>query len=392
MTITSEILKKLKEPFAPSQHEFHRGFTYIKEYAICERLDSIDPNWSFTLTENKDRHPQVSVVGTLEILGSRRGNMGMEKVEWTKASKKARKEDPTAPLVPANEPEKSAATDALKRAARLFGIGRYLLQCPKDLTERSLELWLRSRQSLEPTPALVWPEPAAVESLWQYVSSNFPGIDYATVCEIAGAWEQYKSGKDAYIAISAKLNARTEVKRRDLLEPNYGEPDPFDLDEHGVLGTPHGWKGSDEAKMIERFSKTFVGLHHMALLQPMGHTHLTDLGSPEEAWEALEEYAYQESASVICTNARYIKPKTGSPYLEFEAPRPILCYGRSSRFKGMVDLQYYTENKFDTIDNRAGKWQEIDQINLEYERKERDEKNGGGHYYLLTGISYDVPF
>jgi hypothetical protein len=64
----------------------------------------------------------------------------------------------------ANQAAKSAATDALKRAARLFGVGRYLLDLPNSVKdEKSLGTWLRQQQPTNitelPTRGLIEPEP-----------------------------------------------------------------------------------------------------------------------------------------------------------------------------------------------------------------------------------------
>jgi hypothetical protein len=117
-----ETLQKLLEPFHSDAHHFREGrkkqvFTYIKEGPLTHRLDQVaSGHWNFSL---KDWAPDYkSVTGILVILGVTRENAGEADLE--------------------EEPRKSAATDALKRACRLHGIGRYLLYLPTGMDERRL--------------------------------------------------------------------------------------------------------------------------------------------------------------------------------------------------------------------------------------------------------------
>jgi hypothetical protein len=123
MTLTTEQIKELNRPFTPDEHEFLRGFVYVRERAICDRLEQIDPSWTFELKSLQVRDADCVAVGSLTVGGVYREGVGMAKI-----SDKG-----------AGEPEKSAATDALKRAARLFGVGRYLLDAPD---ERAFPAWL----------------------------------------------------------------------------------------------------------------------------------------------------------------------------------------------------------------------------------------------------------
>lgn len=143
MTLTHDDLAKLNEPFHPASHEFLQGNAYIREDAITHRLESVDPAWSFQVIEivtraNADK-PTVTVLGRMTVKNVVRENTGMASVVMSKSGKGE-----------ANEAEKSATTDALKRCARLFGIGRYLLSLPKDVCdEKSLAKFLGNEP---PTP------------------------------------------------------------------------------------------------------------------------------------------------------------------------------------------------------------------------------------------------
>jgi hypothetical protein len=134
MTLTAENLAILKRPFSRADHEFLQNFVYLTEEAITNRIEEVDPSWTFTI-ERADRIGDQSIVNaTLTILDVSRTGVGMQKVNEK-----------------AGEPEKGAATDALKRCARLFGIGRYLLDAPK---ENEFNSWLAQKQKeygLKPT-------------------------------------------------------------------------------------------------------------------------------------------------------------------------------------------------------------------------------------------------
>ena len=141
MTLTTEDVTTLKRKFAPGEHEFHpyTGYAYIREGAICDRIEEVDPAWTLecvslerrTSDGSKDK-TMVVVTMRMTIKGVSRDGIGMADVNLTKTGDDE-----------ANEAEKSAATDALKRCARLFGIGRYLLDLPPGVKdERSLSRWL----------------------------------------------------------------------------------------------------------------------------------------------------------------------------------------------------------------------------------------------------------
>lgn len=135
--LTTEDLRILKAHFKPEQHQFdYNKNAYIKEQAICNRIEDVDPAWS--LSEPKifwrDGLGGVSiceVTVVITIKGVSRGGVGQKEVVGNK-SKSAE----------ANQAVKSAATDALKRAARLFGIGRYILDFGKSVSDTtSLTRW-----------------------------------------------------------------------------------------------------------------------------------------------------------------------------------------------------------------------------------------------------------
>lgn len=80
---------------------------YIEHMAVQARLDEVDPAWSCEGVEQKEIEETVYVRLRLTIKGVTRENVGQ------------------------GEHPKSAYSDALKRCAMLFGIGRYLYDSEK---------------------------------------------------------------------------------------------------------------------------------------------------------------------------------------------------------------------------------------------------------------------
>ena len=118
--LTREILEQLRKPFAASKISFkvqtkpsEKGnslvVAYIDARDVMERLDEVvGPDWS-------DRYEKAGtaqgLVCYLTVCGVTRADVGDENNE--------------------NEPVKSAYSDAFKRAAVKFGVGRFLYDLPK---------------------------------------------------------------------------------------------------------------------------------------------------------------------------------------------------------------------------------------------------------------------
>lgn len=143
-TLTAEDLAVLRALFPPQAHEFRNGFAYIAEEWVTGRIESVDPAFSFEVISTYCRDKQAIVVAKLTIKGSTRSNTGMQGIEYVKdkATKQATDTE-------SGEAEKGATTDALKRCARLFGVGRYLLTAPKNLDAQSIVKWLDTLKSLK---------------------------------------------------------------------------------------------------------------------------------------------------------------------------------------------------------------------------------------------------
>lgn len=147
----------LATPFSPEQHEIKKvgGMTraYVKEYAITERLRLADPSFSIRVVSVWVKDTMVNVHLSLTAMGATREGIGSQlinakakkrfeydevedgKDDWGKPKFKSiinREKVFDVVLVDDNEAEKSAATDAYKRAARMFGIGHYLTEIDKE--------------------------------------------------------------------------------------------------------------------------------------------------------------------------------------------------------------------------------------------------------------------
>lgn len=141
----SELLKALAAPFAVDDHEFFNSLVYLSEEAVAARLDSVCPEWTWELVGDPVvRGGVIAQRGRLTISGIYRDGVGMAAAVMSKDGNRE-----------VNEPEKSAATDAFKRAARMFGVGRYLLRTPKTVNDyASLGRWLNgSAPKAQPAPA-----------------------------------------------------------------------------------------------------------------------------------------------------------------------------------------------------------------------------------------------
>ena len=141
-TLTFEDLMTLRQPFAAHEHEFTRSFTYISEQAVTTRIEDVDPAWTFAILSTVIRDNQAVVTARLTLKGVSREGVGMQALTYTDKKTGEIKEN--------GEPEKGAATDALKRCARLFGIGRYLLDLPTSINDmNSLAEWLANSGSIQ---------------------------------------------------------------------------------------------------------------------------------------------------------------------------------------------------------------------------------------------------
>jgi hypothetical protein len=210
--ITQADSAKLTAPFAAKDHEFNRGFIYIEETAVCARIEEVDFSWEWkTLEMSPAENGIVTVVGVLTICGISRYGTGQQVIQLDGKDRET-----------VGEARKGATTDALKRAARLFGIGRYLLQCPKEVKGPGSELdrWLKSlsggkQAPIAPAPTMppqqVAPAPAKPEGHWS-TDDAMMGKMYTWAQD---KWNASRDQVNAAIAASGKTLldlSRDEVK------------------------------------------------------------------------------------------------------------------------------------------------------------------------------------
>lgn len=116
-TLTSEDLSTLKAPFPREKlgvkaqaisRERKRALLvqYLQHTDVQERLDQVDPSWSLEIAQQERTGDAVYVRARLTLKGVTRENVGE-----------------------GGDP-KAAHSDALKRCAMLFGVGRYLYDSP----------------------------------------------------------------------------------------------------------------------------------------------------------------------------------------------------------------------------------------------------------------------
>lgn len=165
--LTPELVQSLYAPFPPEYHDFRHqagvAFAYITEYAICLRLAEVDPQWSFSIISIARDSSTVYCHGRLTLCGVSRDGIGQDSISKTPDGRET------------NEAFKAAATDALKRAARLFGVGAYLLHKPDWVTTpQDLARWLSSSPDADP------PAPKA-QALQQPADDDVPFIDTKTL-------------------------------------------------------------------------------------------------------------------------------------------------------------------------------------------------------------------
>jgi hypothetical protein len=121
-TMNREILE---QPFGPEQIKQREGnfgkmLDYIEGHAVIQRLnDAFDGEWSFTMTKYEilKETDEVIVIGQLNAGGIVKSQFGSSRI--TRARE-------TGDIISLADDLKAAATDALKKAATLLGVGLHL--------------------------------------------------------------------------------------------------------------------------------------------------------------------------------------------------------------------------------------------------------------------------
>ena len=149
-----EVFERLTKPFQPREHDInYTGYAYISEMAITTRLDDVVGafNWQWR-TVDLQQSTSTHWVATVElsILSDNgwitRAGVGEGTASINNPYKDGKDplDDPRYVSNMGENAAKSAETDAFRRAARHFGIGRYLLDAPKfgQKNFKGLENWL----------------------------------------------------------------------------------------------------------------------------------------------------------------------------------------------------------------------------------------------------------
>jgi hypothetical protein len=165
--LTPELVSLLNTPFAIADHEQREGsrgtwLTYITEEPLIVRLSAVDPNWEFRITNIRlldgGAEPDVTeVFGELTIMGITRANVGTDAAKtegvWETGADGKRSKTGERVMSLDENSTKAATTDTLKRCARLFGVGSYLLSVPRikasseEEAQRQFVQWYNRRYS-----------------------------------------------------------------------------------------------------------------------------------------------------------------------------------------------------------------------------------------------------
>lgn len=136
MTITPQEVEQLYAPFPLEVHSIREGhktstgkiqwFVYLDRMAIQRRLDELFPGeWEAIYLGNSTDDEVTTVYMSIVIRGLRRDFNGTGKPRRSKSSDEEGIDE--------NSP-KSAATDAFRRAASLWGLGAYMWEMPAIYT------------------------------------------------------------------------------------------------------------------------------------------------------------------------------------------------------------------------------------------------------------------
>lgn len=238
MGLTHQDLEVLSKPFPAKAHKFNQGLPYIHEVPVGQRLDLVDPSWEWHIMAI-ERRPNAGQggkdVGTvyvhvsLIVKGVRRDGVGMAVIQQTnpieiKKWDNAKRENVgTGEFYTneANEAEKSATTDAFKRAFRMFGGGRYLLAIPKDdkgkLTVSNvgqLDTWLKTNYGeIQDIPTYYDDEneaqsPSPLEPDFHNLGNSTPATSEKRTAPITAIEVKFKDDKPYLVASGMTIWSR----------------------------------------------------------------------------------------------------------------------------------------------------------------------------------------
>ena len=123
----------LEKPFGPEQIKQREGnfgkmLDYIEGHAVIQRLnDAFDADWSFTITHHEilKETDEVVVIGELKAGNVAKTQFGSSRITRTRE---------TGDIVSLADDLKAAATDGLKKAATLLGVGLHLYRNERTQT------------------------------------------------------------------------------------------------------------------------------------------------------------------------------------------------------------------------------------------------------------------
>jgi len=115
----------LEKPFDPDQIKqregnFGKTLDYVEGHSIIQRLnDAFDANWSFAILKHEitKETDEVIVLGELSANGIVKTQFGSSRITRARESGE---------MISLSDDLKAAATDALKKAATLLGVGLHL--------------------------------------------------------------------------------------------------------------------------------------------------------------------------------------------------------------------------------------------------------------------------
>jgi hypothetical protein len=112
-------IDKLSEGFPASEIKTRKGnfgntLQYLESSTVIHRLNEIVPEWNFKVIEHFQEKDEVVVLGEMEISGIVHQQFGCSKIT---------KHKDTGAEISLGDDRKAAVSDAIKKAASMFGVG-----------------------------------------------------------------------------------------------------------------------------------------------------------------------------------------------------------------------------------------------------------------------------
>jgi hypothetical protein len=112
-------IDKLSEGFPASEVKTRKGnfgntLQYLESSTVIHRLNEVVPNWNFKVIEHFQEKDEVVVLGEMEISGIVHQQFGCSKIT---------KHKDTGAEISLGDDRKAAVSDAIKKAASMFGVG-----------------------------------------------------------------------------------------------------------------------------------------------------------------------------------------------------------------------------------------------------------------------------